>query len=464
MTENSDIFQPLFRRVQEWVQNEIQTRLTQAGIRGRTIDASNIRGVISVAPAAHKTSHQDGGGDEISVAGLSGVLADAQTAAAHAASHQNGGGDEISVAGLSGQLADGQTPVDHDHSGDAGDGGTFDAANLTSGAAGDGTVLTADGAGGAAWEAATATDADAIHDNVAGEIAAITEKISLVSGDMIVIEDSEAANAKKMVQVGNLPGGAGGAPTDAEYVVETANGSLSAEVVLGTTVITQTAYASRQAATKAGRLWLPTDGWQLARDDGAAWGQYGPIFGPLTPPAYADFSWDNQGAAAASDSKGGLLFTCANSATNQHTLYKSAPAAPYTLIVGFIPMFFPLTTSAQVLTVGWRKNSDALKVSCQIYNTNIIVNRIAKINANGSFNSSYRVSANWWYTGGIMWFKLVDDNTNRVFSVSSDSQNWQQVHSVGRTDFITADQLTLGLDANGNADSFGMYVVHWAVS
>ena len=44
---------------------------------------------------------------------------------------------------------------DHDHSGDAGDGGTFDAANLTSGAATDGYVLTADGSGGAAWEAAS---------------------------------------------------------------------------------------------------------------------------------------------------------------------------------------------------------------------------------------------------------------------------------------------------------------------
>jgi hypothetical protein len=42
--------------------------------------------------------------------------------------------------------------ADHDHSGDAGDGNTFDAANLTSAAATDGQVLTADGAGGAAWE------------------------------------------------------------------------------------------------------------------------------------------------------------------------------------------------------------------------------------------------------------------------------------------------------------------------
>lgn len=51
----------------------------------------------------------------------------------------------------------------HDHSGDAGDGGTFDAANLTSGAATDGQVLTADGSGGAAWEASTLTDGTDIH-------------------------------------------------------------------------------------------------------------------------------------------------------------------------------------------------------------------------------------------------------------------------------------------------------------
>jgi len=94
--------------------------------------------------AAHASSHENGGSDEISVAGLSGELADdqppkahalggskhtADTLAnlnskisdatlddssssrpptAHASSHQNGGGDEISVAGLNGVLADEQ--------------------------------------------------------------------------------------------------------------------------------------------------------------------------------------------------------------------------------------------------------------------------------------------------------------------------------------------------------------------
>lgn len=49
------------------------------------------------------------------------------------------------------------------------------------------------------------TDADAIHDNVAGEINAIAEKTTPVAADEILIEDSAAANAKKKVQASNWP-------------------------------------------------------------------------------------------------------------------------------------------------------------------------------------------------------------------------------------------------------------------
>ncbi len=88
-------------------------------------------------PTAHKLTHQDGGTDEISVAGLSGLLADAQTPLAHThaeaditgliadlaakvattvfnnhhARHEDLGADEMSVAGLSGVLADPQPPI-----------------------------------------------------------------------------------------------------------------------------------------------------------------------------------------------------------------------------------------------------------------------------------------------------------------------------------------------------------------
>lgn len=60
------------------------------------------------------------------------------------------------------------------------------------------------------WHETSATsDADAIHDNVAGEIDAIAEKASPVGADVLVIEDSEDSEDKKKVQIGNLPGGGG---------------------------------------------------------------------------------------------------------------------------------------------------------------------------------------------------------------------------------------------------------------
>ena len=53
----------------------------------------------------------------------------------------------------------------------------------------------------------TGSDANAIHDDQSGEIAALTEKASPVAADVLVIEDSEATNVKKKIQIGNLPSG-----------------------------------------------------------------------------------------------------------------------------------------------------------------------------------------------------------------------------------------------------------------
>jgi hypothetical protein len=50
-------------------------------------------------------------------------------------------------------------------------------------------------------------DATAIHDNVAGEISAITVKGTPVGGDFLIIEDSAAANVKKHILISSLPGG-----------------------------------------------------------------------------------------------------------------------------------------------------------------------------------------------------------------------------------------------------------------
>jgi hypothetical protein len=81
--------------------------ISVAGLSGELADAQT--------PKTHKTSHENNGTDEISVEGLSGKLADAQDPLSHKTSHENGGADEINVGGLSGELADEQKPKAHTH-------------------------------------------------------------------------------------------------------------------------------------------------------------------------------------------------------------------------------------------------------------------------------------------------------------------------------------------------------------
>jgi hypothetical protein len=52
------------------------------------------------------------------------------------------------------------------------------------------------------------SDSTAIHDDTPAEISAITEKVVPVAADLVVIEDSAAANVKKRAQIGNFPAAA----------------------------------------------------------------------------------------------------------------------------------------------------------------------------------------------------------------------------------------------------------------
>lgn len=66
---------------------------------------------------------------------------------------------------------------------------------------------------GADWQTmGSGSDADAIHDNVAGEIAALT-LVTAASGDHVLVEDASDSNAKKRVAASDFLGGGGGGTT-----------------------------------------------------------------------------------------------------------------------------------------------------------------------------------------------------------------------------------------------------------
>jgi hypothetical protein len=64
-------------------------------------------------PGGHHTTHELGGMDEISLTGMTGLLATAQTPISHALEHEAGGSDPLDVTNLPGILAQPQPPAAH---------------------------------------------------------------------------------------------------------------------------------------------------------------------------------------------------------------------------------------------------------------------------------------------------------------------------------------------------------------
>lgn len=120
-------------------------------------------------------------------------------------------------------------------------------------------------------EIATDTIWDAKGDIVAGTGADTAARVAVGANDTVLTAGSAQTAGVKWAAGGS------GAPTDATYVTLSANGTLSAEAVLGTAVNMAGVIGSRPAAATAGLLYFATDEGKLYRDTGAAWVLISPL-------------------------------------------------------------------------------------------------------------------------------------------------------------------------------------------
>jgi len=193
-----------------------------------------------------------------------------------------------------------------------------------------------------------------------------------------------------------------------------------------------------------------------------AGGSLGLYFGlSLSAPAIADYAWINQGGASAADmSPAGIHMSVPSGPNDIRVLKKTAPSVPYTVVAAFL--LNGAITGGGSHTCGMLfRESGTGKVATFDYSTTTVA--VAKWDAPGTFNANYDVLTH--ARGGILIFmKIEDDNANRICSLSGDGQNFIQVHSVGRTDFLTADEVGFfGFNAHATLLS-GLSVFHWAES
>jgi hypothetical protein len=243
------------------------------------------------------------------------------------------------------------------------------------------------------------------------------------------------------------------APTQDDLMVtvhDPAGTPANRKVTLADLTVSQqpkSAYASLAAAAWSGRVQWPTDGAHLIRDTGAALEAWGPIF-PCTVPSDPG-TWVNQGSASVTAAKGMVHLTCpTNGAANSiRARVKSAPSAPYTATFLIALMYDPGESSGSGIGeagVCWRESGTGELITYGIQWFNTTGNckfQGSKWNSATSQNSQY-FNTQWNFgSHSHIWAQLIDDNTDRLFKIGVDGQNWMTVHSVGRTDFLTADQL-----------------------
>jgi hypothetical protein len=167
---------------------------------------------------------------------------------------------------------------------------------------------------------------------------------------------------------------------------------------------------------------------------------------PFENPLLASWTALNTGSGSYDDTTDKRLKAqCAGTGTAQLRGWYTALTPPFDY--RFYVKHFNSDADRNGLSIGFRQNSTGeLHVFSQINEATTFTSRysVTKWNSATSFNSSYIGDKD--ITMHVNWIRLVDNNTSaRTIYISEDGTNWQSIHSIGRTDFLTADEIFFGL-------------------
>ena len=227
--------------------------------------------------------------------------------------------------------------------------------------------------------------------------------------------------------------------------------------------VTPTTVASRPSPAAAGRLFLPTDGFYVERDTGAAWAPWGPIY-PIEGVANAPSTWLNQGSAAVDTTFGGVYLNGPTDATLQvRGRLKTAPSTPYTITMIWNGTMTVPGTNAVVAGLFFRQSSDGKLHTFFVGNSSAGFGlKSSKYTDSTTFSAHYlQINAN--IGTGPIFLRIADNATSRICSWSIDGQHWHVFDTQTRTDFLTADQVGFGYQvlSTSNMSTFGMLVHSW---
>jgi hypothetical protein len=183
-----------------------------------------------------------------------------------------------------------------------------------------------------------------------------------------------------------------------------------------------------------------------------------------TKPVSTDFSWVNQGGASVAYVNDALVLVCPPTAGNSLRIQKvTLPAAPYTVTARLRLMKINATGGGGLVL---RQSSDGKLIRIVFEQNAFTVDKFTNETTYGG--SQYITTLALDANCPLRWVRIQDDNTNRKVSLSADGVNWIVIHSVGRTDFCTPDQVGFfgdcGTSGSVNTLNFATILSSWAIT
>ena len=267
------------------------------------------------------------------------------------------------------------------------------------------------------------------------KVTALNAETAPVATDLLyLVDDPGGAPASRKIAVGDMPG----------YTEEAA-------------------YAARPAAAVDGKLFLPNDGYHLERDTGAAWAPWGPLF-PMTVPPAAGWSWDNQDGTVLSAANGPIILSKAADAGDEISVYYRNVTAPYVITGAMMPPASWVDNNRCGFV--FRQSSDGKLIFWGMQMVNgywqAILYKFTNSTTYSAFYNLYMTQANQYLLGGApLFWRMEVDGANRIVSMSHDGVNFFVQYSVGRTDFLTADQVGIAIASFNGAYGTHASFISW---
>lgn len=187
----------------------------------------------------------------------------------------------------------------------------------------------------------------------------------------------------------------------------------------------------------------------------------------FTAPVHAAYTDINFGSDTKRDDTDSTVLIGAASGSGSRVVarVKAAPATPYTVTAYLQAHYFakPFMSYGLCFRNSGAGTLHALQIVTEDLGLTLPRLRSSKYTNPTTFSADY-ASVIQFMPYDVHWLRIADDGVNRICSVSRDGIDWVQVHSVGRTDFLTADQIGFCISTeNSGTPNYApvLRVLHW---